>query len=489
MTPRTVETVSDRAAFVEWAKLEVPAYKYFLSVCDASNFAPEDHQAWRSLPIMDKRNYIHAYPLEDLVPNKKLPSIGHASSGSSGRPTFWFRGNKQKYFGKSYYSKILRDILCIPKSETTLVIICFSLGVWVAGMYSILAFERIAEDPGENLSLLTPGFELADICSILGDIAAQFDHVVLVGYPGVFDLLRQEVSKRHLVPSSQIHLITSGDKSSEEWRAAKRTDFNITRLSSIVNVYGSSDAGIMAFETPLSIRIRRELASRPDLAALLFGTTRSDLPALFQYDPALIYFEELDAELLLTSDLDLPLIRYNIHDTGKLVAFETIVSIARELGIADPDINAWPYPFIALFGRVDVAVILCGAKIFPENIRAGLSDSEIKPRLSGSYVAFVSREGAGDRLEERFQVDLELAQGASPVDDRFAREISRKLYRKLVEINMEYRKHCSIVGPDAGRPVVRIFPYQDRAFLASCAERRSPPAFVTRPGAKPRMIM
>jgi phenylacetate-coenzyme A ligase PaaK-like adenylate-forming protein len=45
---------------------------------------------------MDKKSYLQSYPLPELFPHHRIGSLGHASSGFSGKPTFWFRGPKLK---------------------------------------------------------------------------------------------------------------------------------------------------------------------------------------------------------------------------------------------------------------------------------------------------------------------------------------------------------------------------------------------------------
>ena len=60
-------------------------------------------------------------------------------------------------------------------------------------------------------------------------------------------------------------------------------------LTSIVSIYGTADAGVIAVETPLTVALRRWLAARPADAAALFGHER--LPSLLQYDPYNRYLE------------------------------------------------------------------------------------------------------------------------------------------------------------------------------------------------------
>jgi phenylacetate-coenzyme A ligase PaaK-like adenylate-forming protein len=86
------------------ARLNVPAYRRFLQSQARAN--PEsvarDRKSWTSIPVMDKKSYLQSYPLPELFPHERIGQLGHASSGSSGKPTFWFRGQNKELSGRPF---------------------------------------------------------------------------------------------------------------------------------------------------------------------------------------------------------------------------------------------------------------------------------------------------------------------------------------------------------------------------------------------------
>src|SRR5687767_5356205 len=114
--------------FVHKAASEVPAYSHFLESHNFKIGNLKNLDDFRALPVMDKRNFISKFPLNQLYSRKKVPAMIYASSGSSGKPTFWLRDDEQEERGGEIHLKIFRDIFKINPSDSTLVIICFSTG-------------------------------------------------------------------------------------------------------------------------------------------------------------------------------------------------------------------------------------------------------------------------------------------------------------------------------------------------------------------------
>ena len=374
VTVNAVSAYKERAfnIFRATAK-DIPAYADFLKTHHLSPSSIKTINDFEQIPSIDKTSYILKYPTNMLTQNGKTPALGHASSGSSGQPTFWFRGIKQDEAGTQIYGKIFNQIFKVEREQSTLVIICFSMGIWIAGLYTLMACREITR-MGYNVSTLSPGIDIQDICAILKNVAPSYEKVILIGYPSFLTLLFDDVHKNSIPIHSNLYLITSGDKFSEEWRhnmskqIGKSADLNEAR---IINIYGSADAGILGYETPLSIFIRQQALKNNELCQTIFGVDAlSSLPTLVQYEPKFIYFEEVNGELLLTTDLDIPLVRYNIHDQGKVIRFQDMQHILSQHGIVNPFQNdkEWELPFVTIAGRTDVAVNFDAVKIYPECI-------------------------------------------------------------------------------------------------------------------------
>src|SRR6185295_13110865 len=144
---------------------------------------------------------------------------------------------------------------------------------------------------------------------------------------------------------------------SEEWRSllGQRVGSNNPFYDS-ASLYGTADAGVLANETPLSICIRRFLAAHPEAARALFGESR--MPTLAQYDPLSRFFESDGSSLLFSGDNGVPLVRYNILDTGSIVSYDQMLSFLAEWGF-DPIAELRQHgergmrelPFVFVFGR------------------------------------------------------------------------------------------------------------------------------------------
>src|SRR5262249_14828013 len=132
--------------------------------------------------------------------------------------------------------------------------------------------------------------------------------------------------------------------------------------------------------------------------------------ALFQFDPGLFWFEEVDDELVLTADLDIPLIRYNIHDRGKVLSFAEMMSQIGHLEIQERRVQR--LPFVVVSGRTDVAVVLYGAKIYPQALQMAMQDTRVRDRLSGSVAVYSTTSRSGQAL----YLDFELS-AAAPFED------------------------------------------------------------------------
>lgn len=424
------------------AATQVPAYQAMLRKHAIDPLGIRTLEDFQKLPYTDKKGYVYNYPLEDLFPARRIPPMAYASSGSSGTPTFWFRGDEQERAGGDAHERIFRDVFGIKKTDTTLVLVCFSMGVWVAGNYTLAACRHVARK-GYRITIITPGIEKEDIVSCLQNLAPHFKNVVIAGYPPFLMDVFQEVRKRHIRMKAQVKVLAAGDSFSEAWREDVATLLNIKKpRESVCNVYGSADAGILGFETPLSISLRKHASKHPKLSHELFGA-QPRLPGFFQYDPDLVFFEELKGELVFTAATACPLIRYNIHDIGKVFSSADITRILAAYNLKEKNTG---FPMVAIYGRTDVAVTFYALNIFPEHIQAALEDRRVAKFLSGNFFAHNST-GRGSKTQT-LHMRLELAPGVRPslATAVLARDV---IVEKLLALNMEFRKLHSIIGKKA----------------------------------------
>ena len=397
------------------AAKEIKAYQGFLEQNHILANQIKTLEQFKNIPLIDKKNYLQKHILKDLFAGQRIAPMGYASSGSSGKPTFWFRGDAQEKTGGEIHEIIFHDIFKIKKDESTLVIVCFAMGVWVAGNYTLASCRNVARK-GYNLTTITPGIEQEDILSILSSLAPNFTNVVLAGYPPFLMNIINEAKKRKIPLKNNLKILTAGDKFSENWRTDTLRLAGIRNAhSSLVGVYGCADAGILGHETPLSIFLRRKAEKNKKLSDELFGIYL-DLPGFVQYHPEFVFFEEIHGELVFTANAAIPLIRYNIHDVGSAVPYQEIKNIVKKYNLekeaAVHGLNVWKLPFLVLKGRTDVAVTFYALKIPPEHIRAGIGNTNIRKFLSGNFFAY--NHTFNQSKDQKLYIQLELAQGMKP---------------------------------------------------------------------------
>src|SRR3972149_9307636 len=109
------------------AAATVPAYQNVLKKNKINPQFVKNLDDFKKLPVVDKKNYIYANHLKDIFPRGEIPSMVYSSSGSSGKPTFWFRGDEQEASGGELHEVIFNKIFKIKKDEPTLGGICFAV--------------------------------------------------------------------------------------------------------------------------------------------------------------------------------------------------------------------------------------------------------------------------------------------------------------------------------------------------------------------------
>lgn len=458
-----------------------PAYRIFLRKHNINTLGIKTPAHFTKLPIMDKHNYISRYNLPDLFPHRKIPAFAYASSGSSGKPTFWFRGDAQEEYAGKMHAKIFEEVLGINKKEPTLVVICFSMGLWVAGNYTLSACRQMRKH-GFNITAVTPGIEKEDIYSSLEKLSGKFKNLVLAGYPPYLMDVINEVKQRHITLPKKIFAITAGDKFSEQWRDAFLERIAQKNLWQVVSIYGCADAGALGYETRLSIFLRRAALKNPDLYKELFGDD-SNLPALLQYDPEHIYFENLNKELIFTTATAAPLIRYNIHDLGEIHQPDAIAKLikghALDSRIRKARINN-NLPVIVKKGRSDVAVTFYAINIYPEQINAAVIDPKVKKYLSGDY--FVYNHSVKNHKKEKLHFVIELASGYKS-GASLLKKISESVVRNFSALSMEYRKLRGAIGAKANPEIELVLFGQIRL------SQRYQPVLFSEKGKKPKMLI
>lgn len=453
-SPKT--TVNTLAADMSWvvelfhrAADRVPAYKDFLTKHGVRPAAIKTIADFAGLPAVDKAGYFDKYSLAELSWDGRLqPRLVSMSSGSTGQAYFWPRGDNQSQTVARLFDRLYRDILALDQTRT-LVIICFSLGAWIAGLENYLATYAAAND--RHLTIFTAGIDQAEALKAVKKLSADFDQTILCGYPPFMkDTLEAGASEGIDWAKLNTRLLTAGEAIGESWRDAVLKLLGSSEVTSIINYYGMAEAGTIAHETPATIALRRRLeAAGPDAVPAMFSG--SGVGATYQYYPTSHFFEAAEGQLLLTYDAGLPLIRYATNDHGGVLPFEQ----ARQL--ADGELSSdWNLPMVYLFGRKNLSATLYAVNIYPENVKAALADPELSKSLSDKFQIQTKHDATHDQFLE---VTVELKPGItdSPELKKLAKQT---IIQKLLELNSEYAKLHSAIGDKADPHIELVAPGQ-----------------------------
>ncbi len=443
----------------------VPAYRAFLAEHGVAADQIRSFEDFQNLPQTSKKDYILPYALAERCRDGRLESCDMlaASSGSTGKPTFWPRFFSDELQIARRFEQIFHDSFQADRRRT-LAVVCFSLGTWVGGMYTASCCRHLASK-GYPITVITPGNNREEIYRVVQELGGAFEQVVLLGYPPFLkDVIDGGLKRGIAWRDYKIKLVMAGEVFSEEWRTlvGERMGSENPCYDS-ASLYGTADAGVLANETPLSICIRRFLAGKPEAARALFGESR--LPTLTQYDPYSRFFESDGRSLIFSGDNGVPLLRYNILDTGGIVPYETMLAFLAEWGF-DPlselrqygERGMRPLPFVYVFGRSDFTVSYFGANIYPENVTVGLEQPNVSAFVTGKFVL----EAREDADRNRFlHIAVELAPDVE-ANEALAETIGDSIVTQLLRLNSEFANY---VPPEYRRPRLSLRPTGDPEYF------------------------
>ncbi len=468
---RQPPVVAAMALFREVAE-RVPAYAAFLRAAGVDPAGVSAEQDFERLPLVTRDNYLDRHPLPALCRDGRLAGCDMVavSSGSTGMPRFWPRSVADELAIAWRFEQVLHDSFRAHERRT-LVVVCFTLGTWVGGMYTAACCRQVAAK-GYPVTVVTPGNNKAEILRVVAGLAPEFDQTVLAGYPSfVKDVIDSGRACGLAWQEHGIRLLLAGDVFSEAWRdlVGERTGSTEPLMDS-ASLYGTADAGVLGVETPLSILVRRFLSGRPDAARDLFGSSR--LPTLLQYDPHSRYFEVRDGTLLFTGDNGVPLVRYHISDEGGIVSYARLLAFLKGCDfdpLAELASRGVPavrdLPFVYVFGRSHFVVSFFGANIYPENVTVGLEQAGVAAWVSGKFVMQVVEDADRDT---HLELMVELAPGEVGGSERLAR-VAESVHRELLRVNSEFAHY---VPAAQQTPRVMLCPHGDPEWFPAGVKHR-----------------
>ncbi|MHB1163562.1 MAG: phenylacetate--CoA ligase family protein [Minisyncoccota bacterium] len=448
---------------------EVPAYCRFLKASGVQSDHIRTTKDFAAIPAISKTNYLRKNSFPDLFwrGSMQAPHILTSTSGSTGKPTYFARSHEVDEHSSLIHELIFRTSSLKPE-KSTLVIVCFGMGIWIGGVITYQAFERMSRR-GYPLAILTPGINKAEILKALTDLAPQYEQIILAGYPPFLkDVIDEALAHGISFAKHRVKLLFAAEAFTENFRDYLVEKVGLKNpLTDAINIYGSADIGTMAFETPFSILARRLALKDDKLFADLFrGTAKT--PTLAQFIPDSVSFEAPNGEILLSGDSALPLLRYSIGDHGGVYTFNELierykthgVDLLKEARTAGIRNCVYELPFVYVYERIDLATTLYGLQVYPETVKEVLLDKRFNAHLTGKLTLITKYDHNQDQYLE---INLERKPNTE-TSKVFTSELLAEIMKNLREKNSEFHELSDFLGKRA-EPKLVFWPYEDPLYF------------------------
>lgn len=440
------------------AAQELPAYQNFLTAegCNPSDIKTVDDFA--KVPVTSKKTYLKKYAHSDLLWQSDWngPMSICSTSGSTGEP-YYFPRNNSLAEQASYMAEMFLNNSSYGNSRT-LVLMGFGMGVWIGGLITLRAFEIAADRMQAPVSFLPTGYNKVELFKALKQLAPEYDQTIIAGYPPFLKEVVDEAESEGIdLRKLHIRLVFAAEAFTETFRnyicykaAVKHPLFDT------MNIYGSADIGAMAYETPLSILIRRLAIEDPFLYKELFGQMEKT-PTLAQYNPKHIEFEVQDNQLIVTANSALPLVKYAIGDHGGVLTYDDMVKLFKrykldlhtEVEKAGIGLTTNEYPFVFVYERADLAITLHGIIIYPEFIKEALLGKPLSPYFTERFTMSTKHDIHHNQF---IQINIELQKNINP-DKELESKALEAIHTSLVNKSSEF---AEVSKTKASRKLLQI---------------------------------
>jgi phenylacetate-CoA ligase len=456
----------------------VPAYKDFLKKHKIDHRKIVSIRDFRQLPTVDKDNYLRAYPREALCWDGDFKNdswIISTTSGSTGKPYYFPRQNSQDWQYAVMAELYLRANFDI-QNKSTLYIVAFPMGAWIGGVFTYEALKIVAQRGQYNLSIITPGIHKQEIIEAVQQLGKNFDQILIGSYaPFLKDILDDGTEAGIKWQNHKLGFVFSAEGFNEVFRdyVIKKAGLK-NSYKDTLNHYGTVDMGTMAHETPLSVLLRRAAVGNERINQALFNR-QDKLPTFAQYNPSLFYFEENEGNLYCSSYSGLPLIRYDLKDSGGVVDLRQVqkrlhrlgYNLEREIEQADIKTTIWNLPFVYVYERHDFTVSFYAFQIYPETIRRALQAEELERFLTGKFTMAVNYDSGG---QQHLEIHVELRPNQK-ADVLLRNRTRRYIVDALLAESSEYRETHIMYG-DRVYPLIKLWPYENADYFKPGAKQK-----------------
>jgi len=425
---QSIGSLQQAYKLVRRARNTIPAYQRHLAI------NPDIVNQWGSVPLLDKANYIQRNNLADLLGQDYEQTYAiFRSSGSSGKATYWPQLKSSDNLSARALQAYLEACFSVHKKRT-LVVVGLSLGSWIGGEHLAAQLKQAALMVPYPLTIFAPGNHYDEILEIVGKAEQFFDQIILAVCPSAIGhmlLLAQERSIS--LPLNKMKYLVLGEAFPESFRQGLQQRSGLLASEPIMfSMYGSADTGALGVESLYSVALRQLLLESPALREK-FGII-GVVPHLFHACAPDAYLETVNEELIVTRWQGIPLLRYNLHDRVELYSWkitrQTVLALdsssANETGLQELIASASPHfpPLLAVYGRADRCLILCGTNLTEGMLNATVKCLPLQTLLSGVYQARILYEQGRQYLA----LDIELQKGAT-----ISPAIDAHIYSTLVD--------------------------------------------------------
>ena len=453
------------------ASSRVPAYQHFLKNNKIKLKSIKHVSDLNLLPIIDRKNYLRKYSLEKLTVGGGLdkPLVFTSTSGSTGEPFYFHRS-----FDLDWQTSVIHELFYLQgqykKHEPVLVIICFGMGLWIGGLITYEAFH-LMQKRGYNVSIITPGINKQEIFKSIRNLGSSYKNIILAGYPPfIKDIIDEGPANNIDWKQYKIRLLFAAEAFTENFRDHIAELVNIKNpFLDTINIYGTADLGAMAFETPVSILIRRICVNNQKLFELLFKKIQKT-PTLCQYIPSFISFDADGENILVNGNNTMPLIKYSLGDHGGVYSFKEISDLLKNGGLdlhkeaEKAGINKFYYelPFVYVYERDDFSTNIYGLQVYPEPIREALLKKPLSAYLTGKFTLETHFD---NKQNQYLLINLEMKKNRNGGVPQVIRNgIINAIVEQLELKNSEYRELHKFIGKRA-LPRLQFWPAEDPKYF------------------------
>ncbi len=192
------------------------------------------------------------------------------------------------------------------------------------------------------------------------------------------------------------------------------------------------------------------------------------LPTFTQFFPNLFFFEEVDRTLICSAPAGLPLVRYNLKDTGGVYTYEKVmelfsrhtIDLNKELVDRNLAHTRWNLPFVYVYERNDFSVSFYAFQIYPATIRRALEHPSLRSKITGKFSMQV---GYDRNQNQRLEINLELKKGVER-DETLKAKVMRLVVEHLLKESSEYQETYR-EKPRRALPHIFFWPYEHERFF------------------------